>query len=311
MPPKYSQNPLRYSENYPECTLNVPETCVTIDDTWSNRVSYLPGSLKRHVLGSKGCFMQLYVGGLSDDTTEVDVEKVFSEVCSPQLVTIVKDIESGKSRGFAIAKTSSDEDGEKAISYLNGTILRGNEIVIRKMPETLPGEMEFREWLTDNASKVLMQVGVGKAQIVLDYGCGPGTFTVPSAKIVGKEGIVYAFEVRLDLLEHVKEKARSEGLTNIVTILSERSKLNTRLQDEIVDVILVYDVMHTIDDRPGLLRELHRVLKEDGFLSIFPMHMGTESMLDIMTESGLFCFRDRYGLPEFKAASEILNFDKC
>ena len=92
--------------------------------------------------------MQLYVGGLSDDTTEVDLEDVFSKIYQPRLITIIRDIESGKSRGFAIVKMPSEEKGEEVIRHLNGTTLRGRNIVVRRMPETLPGEMEFRDWLT-------------------------------------------------------------------------------------------------------------------------------------------------------------------
>jgi len=255
--------------------------------------------------------MQLYVGGLSNDTKEKNIVELFSSICPVQLVTIIRDIESGKSRGFAIVKILSEEDGEEAIRQLNGVVLRGTNLVVRKMPETLPGEMEFREWLTDHATEVLTKVGVRKAQIIVDYGCGSGTFTIPSARIVGKQGKVYAFEARSDLLERIKERADKEELTNIETVLSDRSKPNTNLQDESVDVILVYDVMHEIGNRRALLEELSRVLKGDGILSVFPMHMGTGSMLDVMKECGLFCLRDRYSPPGYKAASEILNFDKC
>jgi tRNA A58 N-methylase Trm61 len=255
--------------------------------------------------------MQLYVGGLSNDTKEENIVELFSSICPVQLVTIIRDIESGKSRGFAIVKILSEEDGGEAIRQLNGVALRGTNLVVRKMPETLPGEMEFREWLTDHAAEVLTKVGIRKAQIILDYGCGSGNFTIPSARIVGKQGKVYAFEARPDLLERVKERARKEGLTNIETTLSDRSKPNTNLQDESVDVIVVYDVMHEIGDRRGLLEELSRVLRRDGFLSVFPMHMGTENFIDVMRGYGLFCLRNRYGPPGFKAASEVLNFNKC
>jgi len=255
--------------------------------------------------------MQLYVGGLSNDTKEENIVELFSSICPVQLVTIIRDIESGKSRGFAIVKILSEEDGGEAIRQLNGVALRGTNLVVRKMPETLPGEMEFREWLTDHAAEVLTKVGIRKAQIILDYGCGSGNFTIPSARIVGKQGKVYAFEARPDLLERVKERARKEGLTNIETTLSDRSKPNTNLQDESVDVIVVYDVMHEIGDRRGLLQELSRVLKRDGILSVFPMHMGTENFIDVMRGYGLFCLRNRYGPPGFKAASEVLNFNKC
>jgi tRNA A58 N-methylase Trm61 len=254
--------------------------------------------------------MQLFVGGLSDDTTEVDVEAVFSGIYLHQSVTIIRDVKSGKSRGFAIVKISSEEKGEEAIRHLNGTMLRGRNIVVRRMPETLPGEMEFREWLVKHASEVLKHIGVSEAQTVLDYGCGSGTFTIPGARIVGKEGRVYAFEARSSLLERVREKAREAGLGNIVAVLSDSSKPSIDLPDKSVDVILVYDVMHEIEDRRGLLQELHRVLKSDGILSLFLMHMGTENFIDVMREYGLFCLRNRYGPPGLKTASEILNFNK-
>jgi tRNA A58 N-methylase Trm61 len=255
--------------------------------------------------------MQLHVGGLSDNTTEADVEEVFTRVCLPQSVTIIRDIDSGKSRGFAIVKILSEEKGEEAIRHLSGTMLRGRNIVVRRMPETLPGEMEFREWLAEHASEVLVHVGVSRAQTVLDYGCGSGIFTIPSARIVGKRGKVYAFEARSDRLERVREKAKEAALGNIEAVLSDSLKLSIDLPDKSVDIILVYDMMHEVDDRRGLLQELHRVLKQDGILSVFPMHMGTENFIDVMREYGLFCLRDSYGPLGFKAASEILNFQKC
>ena len=255
--------------------------------------------------------MQLYVGGLSDDTTEVDLQEIFSGVYVPQLVTVIKDIDSGKSRGFAIVKILNEDKGEEAIKHLNGTMLRGKNIIVRRMPDTLPGEMEFREWLVDHASEVLKHIGVKKAQTVLDYGCGAGLFTIPSARIVGKRGKVYAFEARSSLLEQVREKAREAALTNIVDVLSDSSKPSIELPDKSVDIILVYDVMHEIKNQLALLKELHRVLKGGGVLSVFPMHMGTDKFIEVMKDYGLFCLRDRYEPRAFKTASEILNFDKC
>jgi SAM-dependent methyltransferase len=255
--------------------------------------------------------MQLYVGGLSEDTTEVDIEKAFSRVHPLQLVKVIRDIESGRSRGFAIVKIPTEEKGEEAIRSLNGTTLRGKNILVRRMPETLPGEMELREWLAEHASEVLKLIGVKQAQTVLDYGCGSGTFAIPSAIIVGKKGKVYAFEARSSLLERVREKASEKGLSNIIPVLSEDSKLAIELPDKCVDIILVYDVMHEIKDQRRLLQELRRVLRDDGVLSVFPMHIGTDEFMDVVKLCSLFCLRDRYGPPGLKAASEILNFTKC
>lgn len=255
--------------------------------------------------------MQLHIGGLSRDITEADVKELFSRVCPVQSVTLIRDIESGKSRGFAIVKILSEANGEEAIRQLNGSTLQRVKITVGRMPETLPGEMEFREWLAEHTSDVLKNVGVREGQTILDYGCGFGVFTIPSARIVGKEGRVYALEVRARMLERVREKTENEGLANVVTVLLDRSRLNTGLPDDIADAVLVYDVMHEIDNRVGLLRELHRVIKQGGLLSIFPMHMGTDEMLDIIKNCSLFCLRDRYGPPGYETASEILNFNKC
>jgi SAM-dependent methyltransferase len=254
--------------------------------------------------------MHLFVAGLSDDTTEEELRELFSRIGTVKSAMIIRDAYSGKPKGFGGVEMSSSTEGEEAIRELSGAMLGGRQISVSKGPEMLPGELEFRTWLTENAFDVLEKVGVRKGQAVLDYGCGSGTFAIPSAKIVGEEGKVYALEVHPQDLECVSEKAKDEGLGNIETVLSDSPRLTTGLPDGSVDAVLVYDVMHVIDDRQGLLKELHRVLRPDGFLSIFPMHIGTDKMLEIVNECGLFCLRERYRPPEYKTASEVLNFNK-
>jgi len=254
--------------------------------------------------------MQLFVGGLSNDTTEDELSGLFSEIDGVESVTIVRDLSTGRSRGFGMVRMASDAKGEEAIKKLNGTTVDGRQIMVTRMPETLPGEMEFREWLREHADEVLKIVGVRRGYTILDYGCGPGTFTIASARIAGEQGRVYALDVRQRALERVGEEAKNEGFKNIVTMLADSSRMDVGLEDESVDAILVYDVMHDIDDKGRLLEELHRVLRRDGFLSIFPMHMGDERMLEIMDESGRFRLRDSYDPPGHKTASKILNFEK-
>ena len=121
---------------------------------------------------------------------------------------------------------------------------------------------------------------------------------------------MYAFEARYDRLKRVIEQAKEAALGNIVTVLSESSISSIDLPDACIDITLVYDMMHAVEDRRGLLQELYRVLKAGGILSVFPMHMGTEHFIDIMKEYGLFSLRNRYDPPGFKTASEIINYNK-
>jgi ubiquinone/menaquinone biosynthesis C-methylase UbiE len=82
------------------------------------------------------------------------------------------------------------------------------------------------------------------------------------------------------------------------------------LDNESVDVVLLYDVLQEIPDKTGLVKELHRILRQDGLLSVFPMHLGTDKFLNMINGLGLFQLRGRYGPPGFQSASEVINLTK-
>ena len=107
---------------------------------------------------------------------------------------------------------------------------------------------------------------VKDGQTFLDYGCGPGCFVIPAARIVGIRGKVYALDCFPRQLKIVEDKARKAGLTNIETILSDN---RTGLSDESIDVVWVCDAFHEVKQRRAVLEELHRVLRRDGVLAIY------------------------------------------
>ena len=119
-----------------------------------------------------------------------------------------------------------------------------------------------------------------------------------------------AIDVRSQPLELIREKARQQGLQNIKTILLTNPDLNTGLPDGSLDAVLVFDMIHDVQDRPGLFSELHRVLKKNGILSIFPMHMGTEKLLEIVNESPIFTKRDIVSAPGYSSPSEVVTLIK-
>jgi SAM-dependent methyltransferase len=253
--------------------------------------------------------MQLRIARLSPDTVNEDLIPLFTNSGVCEFVTVIRDIISGKSKGYAIIKMPDNQAAQEAINKLNGSLVKGSRIMVTRMPDTIPGEMEFREWLAENAGMVLKKVGLKAGQTILDFGCGPGIFTIPAAQIAGENGAVIALDVRSQPLERIREKGANAGLKNIKTLLLEGPNLNTGLADESVDVILVFDMLHSVADRPGLFLELHRVLKENGFLSIFPMHMGTETALKMVTESRLFFLRDILSAPGYPSPSEVVNLN--
>ena len=139
------------------------------------------------------------------------------------------------------------------------------------------GEFSFKRWLDGHASEVLAEIGVKEGQVVLDFGCGSGTYTIPAAKLVGKNGTVYALDVSSKALDRVEERAKQEGLRNILRI-NTTGEINIPLKDKNIDIVLLIDVLKDIDNRESLFNELYRVLKPSGNLTVFPMHMKVEEV---------------------------------
>jgi RNA recognition motif-containing protein len=80
---------------------------------------------------------KLYVGNISFNTTNQDLNELFGAVGAVQSANVVEDRETGRSRGFAFVEMASKEDAEKAISQLNGKEVDGREL---KVNEAKPRE---------------------------------------------------------------------------------------------------------------------------------------------------------------------------
>ena len=74
-----------------------------------------------------------------------------------------------------------------------------------------------------NPYKILERAGLKPGQTVLEVGCGPGFFTIPAAKIVGKEGKVYAVDTHPMAIGRVQNKIRKEEITNVSLIQANAS----------------------------------------------------------------------------------------
>ena len=147
------------------------------------------------------------------------------------------------------------------------------------------GEFSFKRWLDGRALEVLAEIGVKEGQTVLDFGCGSGTYTIPAAKLVGKNGKVYALDVSSKALDKVEERAKQEGLCNIIRI-DTTGERNISLQDNTMDIVLLINVLKDINNRESLFNEIHRVLRLGGNLTVFPMHMKLEEVEKLGTHAG-------------------------
>ena len=131
---------------------------------------------------------------------------------------------------------------------------------------------------------ILKEVGIKPGFHVLDYGCGPGSYVISLAELVGKSGKIYALDIHPLAIQSVQNIASKKQLTNVETICSD---CKTGLPDSSVDAVLLYDTLQELSDPDRVLEELHRILKPDGILS-FSDHMKENEVVSKVTSKGLF-----------------------
>ncbi|NLG98260.1 MAG: RNA-binding protein [Chloroflexi bacterium] len=81
--------------------------------------------------------MNIYVGNLPFQASEDDVRQAFAAYGTVSSVSIIKDHETGQSRGFAFVEMPDNAEGQNAISNLNGAPLKGRNL---KVNEARPRE---------------------------------------------------------------------------------------------------------------------------------------------------------------------------
>ena len=74
----------------------------------------------------------IFVGNLSFNTNEDELRQMFESYGQVDRVSILTDRDTGRSRGFGFVEMASDEDGEKAISALNGSQFGGRTINVNE-----------------------------------------------------------------------------------------------------------------------------------------------------------------------------------
>jgi len=80
-------------------------------------------------------FMNIYVGNLNYRVRENDLKSVMERYGTVDSVKVVKDRDTGRSKGFAFVEMPDDDEGQRAIEELNEKDLEGRQMVVK---EALP-----------------------------------------------------------------------------------------------------------------------------------------------------------------------------
>lgn len=129
-------------------------------------------------------------------------------------------------------------------------------------------------WLNQSGPEFMRQIGVRSGDAVLDFGCGPGFFCLPAARVVAAGGSVCAVDKDPRALRKVRRLAAAQGLDNLRTAagLAEAADL---LAGRLCNFILFYDMLHFLDaaERRDLYARARGMLAERGRVSAHLKHV--------------------------------------
>lgn len=132
---------------------------------------------------------------------------------------------------------------------------------------------------------------------VIDVGCGPGRLTIPVAKALEPDGEVVALDIQEGMLERIRKRSDAAGLRNIQPIRGGIGQVE--IESNSFDRALLVTVLGEIPDREAALREIYRILKPGGVLSIteiFPdPHYQTRSTVRTLCEAAGFQLAKEFG----------------
>ena len=114
--------------------------------------------------------------------------------------------------------------------------------------------------------EVIEKLRLKPGDIVADIGSGSGTFSIPMAKAIAPNGILYAVDIDQKMLDYVAERAKKEGVTNLRTVLGVNDDPKLPVKD--VDVAFFHRVLHMIEHRQTYLNDTAPYLKPDGRIVI-------------------------------------------
>jgi ubiquinone/menaquinone biosynthesis C-methylase UbiE len=149
----------------------------------------------------------------------------------------------------------------------------------------------FRDLLFPPKPKLIELGIIGAGNHILDYGFGTGSYSIVAGRLVGDSGRIYALDIQPLAIQRLEKLISKKRLKNVMTIHTDCA---TGLEQDTIDVILLFDTLHGLNDSDGVLRELHRVLKLNGLLCVNDHHMKEDQILSEITQSHLFILSRRH-----------------
>lgn len=137
-----------------------------------------------------------------------------------------------------------------------------------------------------HVARRVSRFGLEEGMTVVDYGCGPGRYTVVFARVVGEQGKVFAVDIHELAIEAVRKEILKRGLGNVEPVLARG--YDSTLPDQVADRVLALDMFFGIREPTPFLAELKRLTKPDGLLIIDDGHQSRQTTREKVLASELW-----------------------
>ena len=117
---------------------------------------------------------------------------------------------------------------------------------------------------------ILHKIAVKEGDHIAELGCGHfGYFVFPVAKLLGKNGILYAVDILPGVLDEIKKRAHTENLPQIRTIWSNLEIFKgTKIESSSLDTALLINTLNQSEKKTEIIREAVRLMKQGGKILI-------------------------------------------
>jgi len=146
--------------------------------------------------------------------------------------------------------------------------------------------MKFRHGSLAEISDRVSRFNIQKGSTIVDYGCGPGRYTIEFARLVGVEGKVIAVDLLEVALQETHKKLETGGFVNYELVLAQG--YDSGVADNVADMVFAIDMFHHVSDVTAFLQEISRISKPEGLLFLSGGHMPRATVKAKIAEVGIW-----------------------
>lgn len=118
-----------------------------------------------------------------------------------------------------------------------------------------------------NGTRITLdRMGLRSGQRILEIGPGPGRLLIPAAERVLPNGEAVGIDIQPGMIERLRARAERANITNLVVILGDATQ--PQVPEASFDLVFLCTVLGEVPDRPAVLKQSFRALKQGGILSI-------------------------------------------